>query len=53
MNTQNVKGEVTKTSEEELIDLKADEEHVSEVKGGGGAIAGIVIAATSDNNRVS
>ena len=50
MNTQNVKGEVTEASEEELIDLKVDEEQVSEVKGG--RIAGIVIAATTDNNRV-
>ena len=53
MTTLNVKAEEQKLSEEELIDLKVDDEQVSEMKGGGAAIAGIVIAATTDNNRVS
>ena len=53
MTTLNVKAEEQKLSEEELIDLTVDDEQVCEMKGGGGAIAGIVIAATTDNNRVS
>jgi len=52
MKTENVKAEERKPSDDELIDLKVNDDQVSEMKGGGGAIAGIVIAATTDNNRV-
>lgn len=50
MKAENVKAEEPKRSEEELIDLKVDDEQVVELKGG---IRGIVIAATTDNNRIA
>lgn len=51
MEPTKLKTEKTNPAEEELVDLKVDEKQGAEMKGGGGAIAGIVIAATSDNNR--
>ena len=50
MEPTKLKTEKTNSAEEELVDLKVDEEQGAEMKGG--AIAGIVIAATSDNNRL-
>ena len=47
---EKIKSEETKLAEEELTDLTVDEEQAAEMKGG--AIAGIVIAATSDNDRI-
>lgn len=48
MKIENLKSEETKRSEEELADLKVDEEQAADMKGG--PVAGILIAATSDNN---
>ena len=49
---ETLKSEETTLAQEELTDLTVDDKELAaEVKGGGGAVAGIVIAATSDNNR--
>jgi hypothetical protein len=49
---ENLKNEETTLAQEELTDLSVDDkEQAAEMKGG--AIAGIVIAATTDNNRVA
>lgn len=47
---ESLKSEETTLTQEELTDLSVDDKELAtEIKGG--AIAGIVIAATSDNNR--
>jgi hypothetical protein len=46
---ESLKSEETTLAQEELTDLTVDDKELdAEIKGG---IAGIVIAATSDNNR--
>lgn len=49
---ENLKSEETKLAQEELTDLAVDDtEQAAQMRGG--AVAGIVIAATSDNNRLA
>lgn len=49
---ENLKSEEPKLAQEELTDLAVDDtEQANKMRGGGGVVAGIVIAATSDNNR--
>ena len=49
---ENLKSEETTLAQEELTDLTVDDKELAaDVKGGG--VAGIVIAATSDNNRIA
>ena len=50
---ENLKSEEPTLAQEELTDLAVDDnDQAAKMKGGGGSIAGIVIAATSDNNRI-
>ncbi len=50
---ENLKSEETKLAQEELTDLAVDEnDQAAKMRGGGGSVAGIVIASTSDNNRI-
>jgi hypothetical protein len=50
---ENLKSEETTLAQEVLTDLTVDDkEQAAELKGGG-AVAGIVIAATTDNNRIA
>ncbi len=47
---ESLKSEETTLAQKELTDLTVDDKELdAEIKGGG--VAGIVIAATSDNNR--
>ena len=48
---ESLTSEETTLAQEELTDLAVDDNEVPEIKGG--RIAGIVIAATSDNNRIA